>query len=453
LSDRESDTHSLSINADYKVLLDAEDSNITVAFNYTDYNSARLQNVATMYNDAGGNLLRNNSFSTDADQGTNIFTGQADLTHKIWKGNIEAGIKYSNIDSNSKLDFFDTDMGSKDFNQALSDDFNYIEKVYSEYVNFQQQFGKFSLNAGIRGEYTDIQGRSRSLGETNTDDYFKLFPRISGQYDFNEKHSAGFGYTKSIVRPDFQNLNPFRYFINENNFNQGNPQLVPSISDKISINYVYKHEWTFEAFYETVDNQLSQLTFQDNENRTLRHSDANLINDFQYSFDIAYTPTNLPRWLYGYLKTSTYYLESEFYSVESIQKTYTINTAGFFAEIFSRFTITKDRSLTADLYSNYTSNFIEGSTKFKNIFYSSLSLRKSFWDNAASISLGVDDVFNTYSNFRQVSKYYNQDNYFIAQEESRIFKIGFKYNFGNARLKDNNKSIDTEETERLEKIN
>jgi len=449
LSDLESDTHTLSITGDYKILLDAENSNVTVSANYTDYNNERLQNVATNYNDPAGDLLRQNSFSTNADQGTNIFTGQADVTHSFWRGNIEAGVKYSNIDSNSKLDFFDTDMGGMQFNPSLSDDFNYREKVYAEYINFDQAFGDFSLVAGVRGEYTDVEGRSRTLGETNTDDYFKLFPRVSGQYNFNEKHSAGFAYTKSISRPNYQNLNPFRYFINENNFNEGNPQLVPAISDRIALNYTYDGVWTFEAYYETIDNSLSALTFQDNENRTLRNSNANLLRDFQYSFDIQYTPRNLPSWLYFYVITSTYYLENEFLAVESVPRTYKNNTAGFYGYVYSNFTLSKDRTWTADLSSQYLSNFIQGSTKFKNGYFLNISFRKSFWNNQASITAGVDDIFNTASNYRQVSKYYNQDNFFTAQVETRLFTVGFKYNFGNARLRDNNRSTTTEETERI----
>jgi len=449
LSNLGSDTHTLSITGDYKVLLNAENSDVTVSANYTDYNNERLQNVATTYNDPAGNLLRENSFSTNADQTTNIFTGQADVTHSFWKGSLEAGVKYSNIDSNSKLDFFDTDMGGMDFNPSLSDDFNYREKVYAEYINFEQVFGDFSLVAGLRGEYTDVEGRSRTLGETNTNVYFKLFPRVSGQYNFNEKHSAGIAYTKSISRPNYQNLNPFRYFINENNFNEGNPRLVPAISDKIALNYSYNNVWNFEAYYETIDNSLSALTFQDNENRTLRNSEANLLRDFQYSFDIQYTPRNLPSWLYFYVVTSTYYLENEFLAVESVPRTYKNHTAGFYGYVYSNFTLSKDRSWTADLSSLYISNIIQGSSNYKNRFFLNLSVRKSFWDNAASITVGVDDIFNTSLNFPVVSKYYNQDNFYTAQTETRLFTVGFKYNFGNARLRDNNRSTTTEETERI----
>jgi hypothetical protein len=76
------------------------------------------------------------------------------------------------------------------------------------------------------------------------------------------------------------------------------------------------------------------------------------------------------------------------------------------------------------------------------------SVRKAFWDKRASLTLGVDDIFNK-NNVPITTKYYNQDNSYFAQSESRIFKVGFKYNFGNARLRDNNKHIETDEGDRL----
>ncbi len=449
ISDVASDTHTISINGDYKILLDEENSNLTAAVNYTDYNNDRLQNVATAYNNPAGLLLNSNSFSTDANQGTKIYTAQVDLAHGLWDGTVQIGTKYSYIDSNSKLDFFDTDIEPNEFNEALSDDFNYLEKIYASYINFEKGFGKFDVNAGMRVEYTDIDGRSRSLGKTNTNNYYNFFPRFSGQYTFNDKHSAGFAYTRSITRPGYQNLNPFKYFINENNFDEGNPNLVPAISDKIAFNYSYNYVWAFEAYYEKIDNSLNTLRFQDNVNRELRNSEANLLNDFQYSFDIQYTPSKLPSWLYFYVITSTFYLENEFLALESEQRASRNNTAGFYGYVYSNFTLSKDRTFTADLSSQYISNFILASADYDNVFFLNLSFRKSFWNKQASITAGVEDIFNRASNSPVISRYLNQDNFYSAQVETRVFTLGFKYNFGNARLRDNNKSIDTDEKDRL----
>ena len=80
--------------------------------------------------------------------------------------------------------------------------------------------------------------------------------------------------------------------------------------------------------------------------------------------------------------------------------------------------------------------------------YLSLTLRKSFWNKRAIITVGIDDVFDNY-NVPVTSKYYNQDLSYFARPESRLFRLGFKYNFGNIGLRENIRPILDDEKDRL----
>ena len=113
--------------------------------------------------------------------------------------------------------------------------------------------------------------------------------------------------------------------------------------------------------------------------------------------------------------------------------------------------LSKDDSFNADFTALYILNFVFGNRYFKNQSYLNFSVRKEFWDKRASLTAGVDDIFNTLNEVASVAKYYNQDNRFYANQESRLFRVGFKYNSGNAQLHDNSKQIKTEEGDRLEK--
>ena len=334
------------------------------------------------------------------------------------------------------------------FNQELSDLFIYKESIYAAYVNYKKQFGKLNLSAGVRGEYTDVNGDSRSLGLINTQNYFELFPTIAGDYQLHENHGIGIAYKRAIQRPRYQSLNPFRYFLNENNFNSGNPNLIPAIENKITLSYNHKNKFFAEAYYQQIDNSLEQLIFQDNNAQTIRQLDANIINFLQYSLDFVYAAP-LKDWLYFSAVTSTYYLENEFLALESIEETATNSTAGFYAQTYGGLTLSKDQTFTSDVTLLYISNLISGASDFNNTFNFSVSFRKSFWEKRASISAGVDDIFNT-NNVPLTTRYLNQDNNFFAQPESRLFRVGFTYNFGNYSLRDNNRTKKTDEKERLE---
>lgn len=444
----ENETTNLSFNLEHQYDFDEEGSNIKSSLNYINYNNKLTQDLNTDYNLPTGLLLNNISFYTDAEQDSDIFTGQIDYNKSLSGGNFEAGVKYSNIQTESGLDFYDTENNTPVYIDEKSDLFLYKESIYAGYINYSKSIEKWDFNAGLRGELTDITGDSKSLGIINNQDYFDIFPSISALFNMNEKNVFGASYKRSIERPRYQSLNPFTYYITDNIYNSGNPNLIPTIKNKFLINYTYNNKWTFEAYYIYKKDPLAVLSFQDNENSTTQNIDANIINDVNFSFDISYYSSLFSWWtLYAY--TSTYYLENEFYALASPQEKYSNSTFGFYADIYSGFNLTKDKTLTSDLITSYMSNMIYGSVDYKNQFICSISFRKSLWENRASVTLGVDDIFDT-NNVPLTSRYYNQDNSYFAKSESRLVRVGFKYNFGNYKLRNNKHKQKIDEENRLD---
>ena len=81
-----------------------------------------------------------------------------------------------------------------------------------------------------------------------------------------ENHSFCFDYGRKIDRPKYESLNPFRYFITENNFQSGNPALRAAISNQFNLNYTFKNKYSFDFYYRNNGQNVAQLVFQDNEN-------------------------------------------------------------------------------------------------------------------------------------------------------------------------------------------
>src|SRR5690606_8320574 len=122
----------------------------------------------------------------------------------------------------------------------------YDEKIYAGYTSITKDWEKWAIKGGLRAEYTDILGVSNSMGEVNTQDYFELFPTAYFQHTINEDHVLTFDYARRIVRPKYESLNPFRYFLNENNFNAGNPDLKAAITNNFNLNYSLKGQYFFD---------------------------------------------------------------------------------------------------------------------------------------------------------------------------------------------------------------
>ena len=69
-----------------------------------------------------------------------------------------------------------------------------------------------------------------------------------------------------------------------------------------------------------------------------------------------------------------------------------------------------------------------------------MGLQKSLWNRRAELSLNFDDILGK-ANPWFSSKYLNQDNSYIAVEETQNVRLSFTYNFGNFRLEDNQRQI------------
>lgn len=447
-SNLENDSRNLSFNLEHEIELNDNGAQLTTSANYIIYKNELLQELRSDYYLPTGEDLKTVEFFTDAVQDSEIITGQIDFESSLFEGELKSGLKYSNIDTESSLDFFDIENSNPIFNEDNSDFFIYKESIYAAYISLVKGWEKIELNLGLRGEYTDVKGDSRSLGVINNQEYFNLFPAISLLYQKNEDHLFGLSYRRSIQRPRYQSLNPFSYYITDNIVNNGNPNLVPTLKNQYTISYNWKEKWSFEAYYIHKKDPLKVISFQDNQNSSTQNIDANIISDINFSLDISYA-SSINSWWYFWAYTSGYYLENEFYALASPQEKYINNTFGFYGQIYNGFTLSKDGTFTSDLNATYISNLISGSFDYNNQFICSVSFRKSLWDNRASINAGIDDIFNT-NNIPVTSRYYNQDNNYFAHPESRMVRVGFKYNFGNYKLRNNNNKDKIDEEHRLD---
>jgi len=254
-------------------------------------------------------------------------------------------------------------------------------------------------------------------------------------------------YSRRIDRPRYESLNPFRYFLNENNFNAGNPNLKAAISNNFNLNYTLQNQYFFDVYYRDHGNSPATLGFQDNQNLTIRNVSANLLSDRSYGLDILHGRSITKFW-YSQVYMSVFHDENSFLAIESNDQEVTNEVDAFFGQFYNSLTLSKDETFSGNLTLTYVSDYISGSYKFDPMTTLSIGLRKTFWKNRAELSLNFEDILDE-TNTRLTSKYLNQDNSFFAREELRYVRIGFKYNFGNFRLQDNKRSIDAAERDRI----
>ena len=423
-----------------------ENGSLLMNGHYTKFDLSRIQNVNSNYFDPDGTFIRDFNFLTDANQDIEIATAQIDYAAIFGSTNMEAGLKGSFISSSSTLDYFSVNNGLV-LDPSLSDSFLYDENVYAAYTSFSHDWEKWSVKAGLRAEHTQSTGTSLALMTINNLEYFELFPSFYLLHNRNENHSFSFDYSRKLRRPRYQDLNPFRTFINENDFVEGNPNLLPNFSNNFNLNYTLNQEFFFDFYYRDNGNFISRLSFQDNENQILREITQNVLESTSYGFDFNYGKSITNNWyLYSYI--SIFHEDETFLALESDNVAFKNQFDGFYANISNYLTLSKDGTFKGELGLTYLSGFLQGSSIMEETTNLTFGLRKSLWNRRALVSLTVNDILGK-ANGRVASKYLNQDNSYLIVPETQYIRFGFTYNFGNFRLEDNDREIDKNERDRL----
>lgn len=446
-----SEKFNLAFSMGYIHKFKREDEQLSIDLHHTNYDFSEFQNVDTGYflpNTTSS--FRDNRFQTFSDQEIELMTGQIDYKLPSKDGSVfEIGLKAVRIDSDNVLDQFSFENGTREEDFNNSDVFIYDEKNYAAYSSYQKDWECWSIKAGLRVEITETEGQSQVNNTTSINNYTNLFPSFYVLNRLKNDDEIYFSYNKRIYRPRYRQLNPFRYFLNDNAFITGDPNLLPEIDDSFILGYTINNTFTFEAYYRYENNPTLELPVQDNDNRLLKYIFTNIDHNESYGLDFT-TYTSITKHWNLYVLSSLFFYENNFFALGSTNELLSNERWSVYANVTNYFNFLKDNSLSADVGVDYISSIFNGPSDISSRLGVDINLNKTFCKNRASINIGIRDLFNT-RNFTQTTRYLNQDWFSNSNLENRLFVVGFNYKFGNYRLKVNKGNIDLGERDRLEK--
>jgi iron complex outermembrane receptor protein len=430
----ERDLRNINYNINYAGKLDNAGRAISASVTYLPYTRRSNEYINNMFFDALGtryradNLLQNLSPSHRRN-----WTGVLDYVNPLDKtSKLEAGVKFSHTKSDNNLIFGPQVNGVYTVDPIFSNNFVYNEDVSAGYLNYTAAFGKFDMVAGLRGEYTHSQGQSVNVMSTsatlNIFNYFKLFPNLLLHYVKDDKHEYSLTFARGILRPDYESLNPFLYYVDPYDFQSGNPYLKPEYSNTITLTYLYNQSISVSLYAgKTTDANFSFYT-QNDATKVNLTTTRNLgdVKDIGVQINTPYTFTS---WWSGELD-----LNAGYYRYTTYPENGDLDKGTGDLIINSTQNITLSKSLALEITGFYETANQYGIRRFSQNYYLNAGLSTPVFGKRGKLSLNVADIFNT-NRDRAYTQYQNIDLRITGKPETRIARLSLSYRFGKTTVK------------------
>ncbi|RNC88113.1 MAG: TonB-dependent receptor [Winogradskyella sp.] len=430
----------LNLNTNFK-----DGSAISINGHYTTYDYERNQNLFSNFFSNANVLTNSSEFNSIANQNTDIMTGKFDYSLPVNESSsFETGIKFSNIKTDSDITRLDIINGVEVVNTANSDAFDYDEKIYAAYANYSKSWDKWDLILGLRAEQTNVDGFSRTLQQTNTQDYFEWFPNASISHNITDNFSLYGNYKRSITRPSYTDLNPFTFFLNENTIVEGNPNLQPTFKDHFVIGSNFLEHFNVEAYYINYDGAINEVPLQDNATNIVAYTPLNVDKTVDFGFDFAFDYNPTDDWNI-YAVTSFYNItEENSFNNQNIS----LERWSNYSILANNFTFLEDNSLNLNLTLTWVGRNQIALRTIDDQLFSEFTITKTLFKKKGVLSLSVEDIFNMQDQ-EYVLRYLNQSSRSRINLDNRFVKIGFRYKFGNTKLNTNERTTELDERARI----
>jgi len=392
-----------------------------------------------------GTTLHNNQ-KNKIDGTNNEYTVQADYVlpmNKTFK--LESGAKYIVRRINTSSDVYSPLGNDFTYNTFASSLYGYNQNVGAAYSVFTINLPKnYSILAGLRDEYTTIDGNPSSGGQQVTpfsQDYNTLVPSLTLQKKLTATQTIKLGYSKRITRPSLQYLNPYVDSTNIKAQKVGNPELSPEVSQTVELGYntfigssvinlsaYYKHT---SGLIEGIAEAITSGPAAGGTITTFRNIGVN--NSFGGSFFGSITPFKILT-IQGSINAYTYKPDPSGAFSNQLTQNGTYVQFGGFAR--GTLTLPSDFIVESFAFGSSARRTIQGTNPAFSIF--GMGFKKQFDKKKYSLGVNVIQPFSNYKDFnssisspgfKQVSRF---------QYPFRSFGLTFSYNFGKMNFKPTN---------------
>jgi hypothetical protein len=149
-------------------------------------------------------------------------------------GQVEAGYRGSWQNTGSSFRMQIDAPGNPAEVDELVGEFRNRQTIHAAFVTASQRIGRFSLQAGVRGEQAEMRTSLPLESETFETRYQSVFPSANISTQIGARVQLRLSYSKRVERPEAWLLNPNSPVLDPLNLQVGNPYLMPEYTHSLS---------------------------------------------------------------------------------------------------------------------------------------------------------------------------------------------------------------------------
>ncbi|MCC6460589.1 MAG: TonB-dependent receptor, partial [Saprospiraceae bacterium] len=420
-----------TLNANLKQQLNDKGRELSADLDYMRFWNQTNQNFTTDYLDLNGQpFLPTYLLVGELAGNLQIRSLKADYVNPL-KNNAkwEAGIKTSLVTADNNVQFFDnSDPAAPLFDSTKSNHFLYRENLNAAYLNGSKEWEKASLQLGLRAEQTRVEGDQLVTGQQFDTAYLNLFPSAFFNLKIAKNYESGLNVSRRLDRPSYQQLNPFKFFLDPSTYREGNPYLRPQFTWSYEWVHTFYQKYSATLAYSRTNNNITQVIVPvDGLDRITVQTDKNLARYDYYSLSI-HAPIEIAKWWSCMNDLNIYHGN---YTGTLANTNLADGNTVLFLNINNNFRLKNDWS--AEIGGYYQSRQVYAFMNLDPLWSLNLGVQKQLFARRATLRFNVSDVFWT-SPPSAVITFRDYVEHFDVKRETRVASLSLSWRFGNNQV-------------------
>lgn len=426
--------NALTVTAFSDWMLDTKGKMLSLTYNYFDKRVKNFSDVTTYESNVETRM------TNTGDNKYHIHSVKLDAVLPFQTFRMETGLAITSIGNKTALDIHYLEDNSWILDPRQTNAFDYDENTAAAYVSFEKNFTEsFFGKLGLRYESTHTKGYQRIRMESNRNSYNHLFPTLNISWNRNNMGRLSLSYSMGITRPNFNDLNPYKYYTTTSDYVSGNPDLKPSLAHNAEINYSFKG--VYAVLYNSYNNDAIGYITRFNTDGSQYTIPENHINSNKTGLYASYY-----RSLFGWWNIN---LGGEVFCIytksklKDYKETDDTSWSGKI-DLSTSFILNRQKNLVLDLRYNHYLPYHERMQQYKAMSLLSCNVRYTLLNDRLTLTASISDPFRW--NITRSTAYYNDYSVQTRNDvHARNVSFRISYNFGGNKV--NNVFRDTKERE------